>query len=151
MDFWRICFFQWLLFFSAYKARVYSAWWARLWNVIVPSIDNNTVMIISQRSPYGMWSFKSSFASLQRALQSSGVGDDVRHVPDRSGCDRLHLRVLQPCGLQPQPPERQEWVMGLGCLSVPVWWTVFMLSPHGSNGQTLNTLLESAYKNLKSK
>lgn len=28
---------------------------------------------------------------LQRTLQSGGVGDDVRHVPDRGGCDRLHF------------------------------------------------------------
>lgn len=43
-----------------------------------------------------------------RALQPSGVGDDVCDVPVSGSCHRVHLRVLQPCGIQPQPADRQE-------------------------------------------
>lgn len=46
-----------------------------------------------------------------RTLQSCRVGDDVCHVPVGRRGDRVPFRVLQSGRLQPEPAERQKWVL----------------------------------------
>ncbi len=51
-----------------------------------------------------------SLSLSSRALQPSGVGDDVCHVSYSRGGDCVRVWILQSCGLQPQPGQCQRSV-----------------------------------------